>query len=582
MGTLETAVDFSTTYPSGETNTALGSSVPKLADRLDRLEAFGTDLQTVIGTDDVTDAESMEARLVALEAASTALAGTEVYNVDQFPGMHGDGSTDDTASIQALISFFGGFVHVPIRLKFPSKLGYLTGPLDIPYSNIWLEGPGPRVGGLIGNNTVAGGPLLHWHGTDAGNYTGRKEGGGTVNLRLSNTGPSTTSNTVAIFAENMTAMSFFNTAWWAFRGAGSCFKGRNCADSWFFEPEADFCGNISPSRALFDLGANVGGEWACDRIRWWGGRLENNSGPILKATSDTGANKFVTKLYMKWTKVENQLTSTNGTGGDTSTGALFELDTVLASEFDQLDFTVGGLASTMSGTPLPSIFRLTTCYGMRLSGNINVGLPGVKPFTSWFLIDGGCGHTIAFGLENNQTDTGCLPTQVFKFTNSPKEVERSGTYWKFNANSTVHGGAGSEITAAGDSGTIGSLQDGYDDKYLAYLAHTTNAQAHPLAVAAPTATGSISASSRLVAANPTGGDITLTLPAASTWSGQKIVVHNLHATNAVTVTRNGSESMSGKTSIKLTGQFDTLTLWSWAFGVIVESLVDASALADTP
>jgi hypothetical protein len=348
-------------------------------------------------------------------------------------------------------------------------------------------------------------------------------------------------------------MTFTNTAWYAFRAQGSMFKIRNGADGWVWELEADFCGNINPQRALIDLGENPGGEWAADRWRFWGGRIENCMGPVIQAIPGT---HVVTKLFVINTKVENQLVNTNGTGGDLATGALFHLDTVLNTDFDNVDLTLGGLNSGMAG-PLPRLFYMKNCYGFRGSGSINMGLSGVKPFSTWFYVEGGSGFEIAYRLNNNQPDHDCLPDEIFKFVDSPLNVNTDGTYWAHDLATPEHSGGANTLTSP-------TWRDD-DGQPASRPTHFERARRKRQQVLS--ATGTIAADTEICFINTAAGAVVATLPSPASKIGEELIVQRIDATNAADADC-GADLINGSASALSLGSaaFDTTRFYSSGLG----------------
>jgi hypothetical protein len=205
--------------------------------------------------------------------------------------------------------------------------------------------------------------------------------------------------------------------------------------------------------------------------------------------------------------------------------------------------------------PMPRIFYFKSCYGVAASGAINVGLSGVKPFTTWFDVENGSGFQIAFRLHNNQPDTGCLPTNVFKFTGTVENFDSSGTYWAYDRNAVRHGGGGADITWANDSGNPTSHVNAYDRRPAM------------LPLSSVSTTSSLPVTARFVAADATAGAITLTLPAASVVAQRVIVVQKVDSSgNAVTLDGNGAETINGSATIALASRYDTVQLYSSGLG----------------
>jgi hypothetical protein len=413
------------------------------------------------------DLTSLTQRVALLETIGT-------FNVNTQVNVVGDNSTDCTTGIQALIDYFG-VLGTPIRLKFPKGIYRHTG-LNIPYSNIWLEGVSNRTCVLDyrGSGTNGG---LYWHGQDRGDYTGRKSGGGVINLGLdyhgSNNGP-------AVKIRSMTAMMFTTPKFSAYRGVGGCINARDWADSHIFEPEADYCGGVGTDAALFDFTAlpigsselnatnNVtfglagldrtaqGGEWAVDRIRVWGGRIENCADRILHAVAGNG--HFCAKLLFVGTKAENSQTGSNGLGGSLVSGTQFYLSQVLDFRAESMECTLQGLRST-NGGPVPTCFQFVNCYGVHLEGTFSFGSIGaVQAFTSLITTDGGRGFHYDLQLNNGDATGAAKPAQVFRFVNNPNTVYRDPSMWAYDAEGVY------EIA---DSGTFTGSSDWNDTLALA-------------------------------------------------------------------------------------------------------------------
>ena len=78
-------------------------------------------------------------------------------------------------------------------------------------------------------------------------------------------------------------------------------------------------------------------------------------------------------------------------------------------------------------------------------------------------------------------------------------------------------------------------------------------------------TGALTATTeqrRLIEADASGGAITITLPAASTWTGQIIEIIKIDSSNDVDIDGNGIETIDGDLTQKLKKQYEEVTLYS--------------------
>lgn len=370
--------------------------------------------------------------LAALTARVAILEGLGFYNVENAVNVVGNDSTDCTSGLQGLINAFGGF-GVAVRLRFNATGGkvYRHTGLDIPFSSIYLEGLGRDSCSLDYRGSGAK-RAVRWHGTDEGDYSGRIEHGGALHMTFTNHG---SQDSVGFVIDNATDMLFDHIRWEGFRGQGSCIRARNWADSDLMEVAADFCGGIEDTDldwALFDLSGEADGEWACDRIRWWGGRIENCAGRIFdcRAAND----HFVAKILLVGTKIENSVLASNGFGGSEIEGAAFYLSQVLDFTYLAAEVTLQGIRDDL-GWVVPRMFHLDSCYGVTIQGHVSMGAidDATQVFETLFDIDGGRGIEIDVKLNNGDTSGASLPDQVFKFGGGATNIYRDGSMWVFDA-----------------------------------------------------------------------------------------------------------------------------------------------------
>lgn len=388
--------------------------------------------------------------VAALTASVAKLNAIGTYNVENAANIVGDDSTDCTAGIQALVTFFGNS-GTPMRLVFPKGIYRHTG-IDIPFNNIWLEGVSNRACVLDHRGNGNG---IFWHGTDGGGtFAGRKSGGGLINIGLtyhgSNNGP-------AVRVENMTAMHFERPKWGGFRGTGGCIYARNWADSHLVELEADFCSSADGTdKAMFDFSANPTGEWAVDRIRFWGGRIENCGDRVFNFVAGNG--HFVAKILVVGTKIENSITTSNGAGGSLANGAQFYLSQVLGFQALGVECTIQGLRTT-NGGPIPTMWAFVNCFGVDLDGSMAFGSTSPNQvFTNFVTTDGGRGFQYSIQLNNGDATGAAKPDNVFKWVNNPHTVWRDDSMWAFDAEG---------VYDAGDNGTFTGTSEWNDTLHTA-------------------------------------------------------------------------------------------------------------------
>jgi hypothetical protein len=144
------------------------------------------------------------------------------------------------------------------------------------------------------------------------------------------------------------------------------------------------------------------------------------------------------------------------------------------------------------------------------------------------------GHTLSTNVMVSASDitTGTLPSAQLPI-----------------ATASALGGvkAGANITIATD-GTISSTASGGTS------ALTVNT------VTSATYTAS---AQECILANDTSNSIAITLPAASTWSGQQIIIKKIKSTsNSITITPNGTETIDGSSSLSITNAYNSATLIS--------------------
>jgi hypothetical protein len=385
--------------------------------------------------------------LTALTARVAALEGIPTYNMAQASNIVGDNSTDCTTTIQNIINFFGA-AGAAIRLVFPKGIYRHTG-ITIPYSNIYLEGAGQRATVLDYRGSRADGGI-YFKGIDRGDYTGRIEGGGLRFLQMTYNG---SNNGPGVKIRSYTDMLLDHVWWQGWRGTGGCINARDWADSHLIEPQADFCGSADDTdKALFDFTAlptssselnttnnggvdrtSQGGEWAVDRIRFWGGRFENNGDRIFNFVA--GNSHFVAKIALYSTKVENSTSSGNGVGGSNPNGAQFYLSQVLGFEWYGLECTLQSLRT--GHAVIPTMFNLVNCYQVRLIGTVSMGSNGTdKVFTTIVTTNGGAGIHYQLFFANGDATGAALPTQCFTWTGSPQRATNKGSSWGDDQSST--------------------------------------------------------------------------------------------------------------------------------------------------
>lgn len=432
------------TGPTGAVSTAPGVTGPTGAGVTGPTGATGT-----AGPTGATGAQGSpgSSDLTALTARVAALEGIPTYNVAQATNVAGNDSTDCTTTLQNLINFFGGG-GVAIRFVFPKGIYRHTG-LTIPFSNIFLEGATPRSSILKYTGSRADGGI-YFKGIDRGDYTGRIESGGLRYLTLENAG---TAASIGVKIRSATAMIFDHVNWSGWRGVGGCINARDWADSHLIEPEGDFCGSADDTdKALFDFTAlptssaelnttnnggvdrtSQGGEWAVDRIRFWGGRFENNGDRIFNFVAGNG--HFVAKIALYSTKVENSVTDGNGIGGSNPNGAQFYLGNVLGFEWYGLETTLQNMRT--GHATIPTCFFIDGCYQVRLIGTMSMGSNGTqKVFTTLVTTNGGAGIHYELFFTNGDGTGAALPTQCFKWTGSPARATNKGSSWGDDQSST--------------------------------------------------------------------------------------------------------------------------------------------------
>lgn len=515
--------------------------------------------------------------LTALTARVAALEGIPTYNMAQAANIVGNDSTDCTTAIQNLINFFGG-LGSKIRLVLPGGIFRHTG-LDCPFSNIYIEGAGQRATILKYTGSRANGGI-NFNGTDKGDYTGRIEAGGLRFLNLTYAG---TNNGPGVRIRSATDFLFDHVAWTAWRGVGGMINARDWADSHLIEPQADFCGSADDTdKALLDFTAlptgsaelnatnnhgidrtAQGGEWAVDRIRIWGGRIENCGDRIMNFTAGNG--HFVAKIAVYSLKCENSTASGNGLGGSISNGAQFYLNQVLGFEWYGLECTLQELRTAHA--IVPTMFQLVNCYQVKMSGTISMGSGRTtKPFTSLMTIDGGAGHNYDLRFANGDGTGAALPTNVWRWLNTPVRIYRDGSSWGDDQSSTF---------PSADSGSLPSgptWNDTRDTAGANLFGHATDQQAHPPAFTTLATNGT--ASNRITLIDTTSGNVTVALPpAAGANTGRRMTFKKTVAANSAILDPNASETIDGATTKTATAQYAAMTVVSdgttwWATDVI--------------
>ncbi len=491
------------------------------------------------GTGGSVDLSALTARVALLEQLG-------FYNVEAAVNVVGNDSTDCTVGLQSIISYFGGF-NVPIRLRFNGVGGrvYRHTGLDIAHSSIYLEGVG-RDACVLNYRGSGAKTAVHWHGTDEGDYSGRLEHGGALQMTFTNNG---SQDSIAFAIDNATDMLFDHIRFEGYRGKGSCIKGRNWADSDMMEIAADFCGGIADTDldwALFDLSGEADGEWACDRLRWWGGRIENCAGRIFDCRAANG--HFVAKILLVGTKIESSVLGSNGFGGSEIQGAAFYLSQVLGFEYLAAEITLQGKRDEIAYL-IPRMFHLDSCYGVTIQGQISMGAVDDEPkvFDSIFDVVGGSGFTFDVKFSNGD-DTGVsLPNRLFKFTGGVTNVYRDGTMWVFDA-------SGFAAFASVDSGTFTNT----------LMINDTLASARQLFSGARvvTASGNVlatDAGATIVVNSATEVDLTLLANTIPMNTAFRVVSIGAGGVNVLT---SGGAAIEIPASASLTlRQFESLTLW---------------------
>lgn len=504
-----------------------------------------------------------DADLTAVEDRLAIIESIGVYNVTSSSAIVGDDSTDCTTAINNLIIYFGN-QGISVRLKFPDNnisgtadhiAKYRHSGIYIPYNGIWLEGDGHQSVHLSYTPNGGGGAAVWFKGIDTGTNSGRLDSGGLINIGMTRplTGPFGTEAT-AIKIENASGLMFSRVYAKGYRGRGSFFYARNFADSDFHELTCDYMGsNGDQDYAIFDFtgyaigdpalsAANNrgvdrqanGGEWACDRIRWWGGRIENNGDRILDFRPANGHS--VAKCTLWGTKVESSVATENGLGGSAVDGAAFRLQNCLGFVWMAGDWTFQNLRT--GHATVPRMFHFINCVGVQINGLAAMGAVGAhKCFTTTFEIDGGRGFQFLIQMQNGDATGTSLPTNVFKFLNSPQRFHRDGSTW-------IGDESGTYPTA--DSGTLPSGADWNDTRAAAtaaLTAHAIDSQAHTagsvLATTGPPVTSS-------VFVDTTAGDVTVQLPATNGFLvGRKYTIIHKDSTNDCIIDGNAAQLVDG-------------------------------------
>lgn len=523
-----------------------------------------------------------DADLAVVEQRIADLENNGEYNVERHPNIAGDNSTNCTVGLQALADFLGATGGA--TLKLPSGTYITTATIKIHWDDVYFKGDGE--GATIVRTTGASAfPAFEIRGQSNNNdFTKRVFYGGFLNLEvLCNTSSVDTS---AFKIRSATHTMFHKVHVQGFRGHGSVIHARDWADSDLYECASDFCGSIDDSdKALFDFtclpigdadlnatnntyhgGSGLdrtasGGGWAVDRIRWWGGRFEDNGDRICYWRAGNG--RYVAKMNFFGTKFESSNNASYGMGGNAVTGAAFYMSEVQGCQFTGCDVTLQRIRS--GHATIPAMFHLVTPNGFAFrGGSISVGSNSSdKCFTSWFKIDGGWGVRIDPTLH--APNDGAYPTQVFELINSPRDFNPDGTLWGF-----VDADSNPPMIYTGALGTHAlTFNRTRDDAAVAQFLHAADENAHPLTVSTVSATQL--AADNLHKVDTTAGSVVIALPTAVGTAGRRYRVKKMVAANTLTVDPDiVGQTIDGAASWATTDQYAYLELVSdganWLIG----------------
>jgi len=408
-------------------------------------------------------------------------------------------------------------------------------------------------------------------GYDAGNWTQRTKNSGLRNLKITNASGVAACQGIRIM--NCTGLFFERVYVNGFRGAGGGVYARGLADSDFYEFETDFCGSLTDGDlAVIDFSCHSvgspyldaaynggferkanGGEWAVDRVRFWGGRIEN-SGDRIMDMRQGGSTFYCAKICFINTKVETSNLDGNGSGGNAINGAQFYLSYVQGFEWIGADITLQSLRPAHA--VLPRMFHIIGANSFYLQGKVSMGSNGgPKVFTTLFDIDGGGGFTFIVRFSNGDGTGAVLPTWMFKYTNSPARLNRDLCTWGFDASATY------TTATTGTAPSSSSFNDTLAYAAAANFVHYTDINAHVPVIQNLATNGT--ALQGLVLCDTSAGGLTVALPTAVGIPGQRrIIVHKV-AGNNVVLEGDGTETINGAlnwTSVNTAG--DSITVIS--------------------
>lgn len=419
MATLATAKDFSRTMPGGA-STPAGSSVPPLDDRLTKLETFATDVQAVIGTDDVTDASSLQSRSVSVLEQGIPVSR---FNVGA-----SNSAAVNGAALNTMIANYGAFGGA--TLLFPPGVFNLPNHMHGHVGGVRLKGVSNTSTILRNTGTGAGNAFFETGGVDSYG-SGRTYNWDLEDIGITNAATTGADSQQVAFA-NISASDHHMRRVRIQYFRGGVLTGFNNADSFFDQCEFEWCGSINNTDTpVFFYSGAFSAYWAADEIRFTDCRWEHCGERIMDLRFQGGF--YVSKFRFDRCKFENVKSDGDGIGGDPTTGAQFYLENTNGVQFNNCDFTYANLRSGYTG-PAPRMFWLHQTNATQFNNCfIPVADAGAtaRTFTTTFDCDGDTG-TVLNNVQWTAGNGNAYPVHEFTFRNGGgAKFGRHNTGWAY-------------------------------------------------------------------------------------------------------------------------------------------------------
>lgn len=358
-----------------------------------------------------------------------------IINVKEFGCATTNTAAANTTAVQNIVNFVTAFGQAAV-IYFPQGT-YDINNITVAGDFITFAGAGNRVTILNYKGSSSGAAFLSFTGTESG-PPGRLEENRVFDIKLKNGG---NAFSTGIQVDSASHAIYERVIFSAFRK--NAIRGSYYMDAEINECQFDFCGSANDS----DNAAVYIGE-GCNSLRFVNCRFENTTDRTLHLTKGAGSTN---KIRFYGCKFESSTADGNGMGG---TDSQFYLDGVAFVAFTACDFTFQRLQNGTHAI-VPALFHVQGSSAISFADCYfpNGSLGAVKPFTSYFWMDGSSAANTACSWSNCVFTSGNAaspPTQTFLWAGTNRKISRSGVSWGF-----VSGGG----TPTMDSGSPTSASD---------------------------------------------------------------------------------------------------------------------------